>query len=93
MKDIDIEISVLSPMLKVDDYKDITIPGHGVMVRKGFRSGVYLPQVAEETGWDREEFLTSLCAHKAGIGPRSWETGDCEMYTFMAEVFGEKEYE
>jgi hypothetical protein len=88
--DIDIEISVLTPMRKTEDITEIEIPGHGVMVRKGFRSGVYLPQVAEETGWNKEEFMNSLCGHKAGIGPDDWQTGNCEIYTFRAEVFGEK---
>lgn len=90
LKDIDIEISVLSPMKKVASYKDIEIPKHGVLVKRGWASGVYLPQVAEETGWSREEFLTSLCAQKAGMPADSWKTGDCELYVFTAEVFGEK---
>ena len=93
MDDIDIEISALSPMKKVEDYNEIEIPGDGVMVRMGYRSGVYLPQVATETGWDREEFMNSLCAHKAGIPINAWKTGECEVYTFKAEVFGEKEKE
>ena len=91
LDDIDIEISALSPMRKIDDYNEIKIPGQGVMVRMGFRSGVYLPQVATETGWDREEFMNSLCAHKAGIPMDAWKTGECEIYVFDAEVFGEKE--
>ena len=64
---------------------------HGVLVRKGFTSGVYLPQVATETGWSREEFMNSLCGHKAGIEPDAWKKGECEIYIFTAEVFGEKE--
>ena len=77
-------------MKRVGSYNDITIPGDGVIVKRGFRSGVYLPQVAAETGWNREEFLTSLCAHKAGIGPDAWKDPTTEMYIFTAEVFGEK---
>jgi AmmeMemoRadiSam system protein B/AmmeMemoRadiSam system protein A len=88
---VDIEISVLSPMKKVSGAGEITIPGHGVLVRKGFRSGVYLPQVAVETGWNKEQFLTSLCAHKAGLAPDAWKDPATEMYVFNAEVFGEKE--
>ena len=87
---IDIEISVLSPMKKVSSYTQVKIPGHGVLVRRGFRSGVYLPQVATETGWNREEFLTSLCGHKAGLSPDAWKDPETEIFVFTAEVFGEK---
>jgi len=90
INNIDIEISVLSPLKKVLRPEEIKIPGHGVIVRSGFRSGVYLPQVATETGWTKEEFLTSLCAHKAGISPNAWKDPATEMYVFTAEVFGER---
>ncbi|MFH0763652.1 MAG: AmmeMemoRadiSam system protein B [Candidatus Omnitrophota bacterium] len=85
---VDIEISVLSPMKKVSSYEEVNIPGHGVMVRKGFNSGVYLPQVADETGWTRDEFLSSLCAHKAGLPAGAWKDPAAEIYVFTAEVFG-----
>jgi AmmeMemoRadiSam system protein A len=88
---IDIEISVLTPLKRVPSYKDVQIPGDGVLVKRGFRSGVYLPQVATETGWNRDEFLTSLCGHKAGMAPDAWKDPATEIYTFSAEVFGEKE--
>jgi AmmeMemoRadiSam system protein A len=89
---IDIEISVLSPLEKVASYRDIKIPGQGVIVKSAFGGGVYLPQVATETGWTREEFLTSLCGQKAGISPDAWKDPDTELYVFTAEVFGEKEF-
>jgi AmmeMemoRadiSam system protein A len=88
---MDIEISVLSPLRRVSNYKDVRIPGDGVLIRKGLRSGVYLPQVADETGWGRDEFLTSLAAHKAGLPPDAWKDPATEIYVFTAEVFGEKE--
>jgi len=91
LDDIDIEISALSPMREIDDYNEIEVGKHGVMVRMGWNSGVYLPQVATETGWSRDEFMNSLCAHKAGIPADAWKTGGCEIYVFTAEVFGEKE--
>lgn len=87
---IDIEISVLSPLKRVKSADEINIPGHGVIVRKGFRSGVYLPQVATEAGWNKEQFLTSLCAHKAGLAPDAWKDPATEIFIFTAEVFGEK---
>lgn len=88
---VDVEISVLTPLKKVRGPDEIRIPGQGVVVRKGFSSGVYLPQVATETGWSKEEFLSSLCAHKAGIDPDAWKDPATELYTFEAIVFGEKE--
>ncbi|MBN1526050.1 MAG: AmmeMemoRadiSam system protein B [Candidatus Omnitrophica bacterium] len=91
LSDIDIEISVLSPLKKVSGPEEVEIPGHGVLVRRGFRSGVYLPQVATEAGWDKEEFLTSLCGQKAGISPDAWKDPATEMYVFRAEVFSEKD--
>jgi AmmeMemoRadiSam system protein B/AmmeMemoRadiSam system protein A len=87
---IDIEISVLSPLQKVKSSDEIEIPGHGVLVRRGFRSGVYLPQVADETLWNKEEFLTSLCASKAGLPADAWKDPETELYIFTAEVFGEE---
>ena len=82
---------ILSPMEKIDDANLMEMGRHGVMVRSGTRSGVYLPQVATETGWDKEQFMSSLCAQKAGISPDAWKTGECDIYIFTAEVFGEKE--
>ena len=87
---IEIEISVLTPLKRVSSHEEIKIPGQGVLVRRGFESGVYLPQVATETGWSKEEFLTSLCGQKAGMDPNAWKDPRTELYTFTAEVFGEE---
>ena len=89
MKAIDIEISVLSPLEKINDPEKIIMGKHGVIVKNASTSGVYLPQVATETGWTREEFMNSLCGQKAGMAPDSWRTGKCEIYVFTAEVFSE----
>ena len=91
LDDIDIEISALSPMERIEDPSIIEMGKHGVKVRMGWRGGVYLPQVADETGWTREEFMNSLCAHKAGLPMDAWKTGECDIYIFTAEVFGEKD--
>jgi AmmeMemoRadiSam system protein A len=88
---VDIEVSVLSPMKKVGGPEEIKIPGNGVVIKRGFRSGVFLPQVATETGWSKEEFLSNLCAHKAGLAPDAWKDPATDIYVFSAEVFGEKE--
>jgi len=89
LKDIEIEISVLSPLKKVDSADEIELGKHGVLVRKGYQSGVFLPQVATETGWNKEEFLNNLCAHKAGLAQDAWKDKNTDLYIFNAEVFSE----
>ena len=90
LDEIDIEISVLSPLERIYEPDKIIMGKHGVLVKRGFSSGVYLPQVATETGWTRDEFMDSLCAQKAGLPRDSWKKGECDIYIFSAEVFGEK---
>lgn len=92
LENIEIEISVLSPMEKIDSVGKIQLGKHGVLVRQGFRSGVFLPQVATETGWSKEEFLSNLCAHKAGLPADAWKDKSTEIYIFSAEVFSEKDF-
>jgi len=89
LPEIGIEISVLSPLKEIEDPDEIKMGQHGVLVRKGYRSGVFLPQVATETGWTKEEFLSNLCAHKAGLSPSAWKDPSTEVYIFTAEVFSE----
>ncbi len=87
--DIHIEISALSPLKKITNPDEIILGKHGVLVKNLFRSGVYLPQVATETGWTKEQFMNSLCASKAGMAADAWKKGQCEIHIFSAEVFGE----
>ncbi|MFA5357158.1 MAG: AmmeMemoRadiSam system protein B [Candidatus Omnitrophota bacterium] len=91
LDDIDIEISALSPLRKVESLDEIQMGVHGVLVKRGFNSGVFLPQVAVETGWSKEEFLDNLCSHKAGLSPGAWKDKNTQVYIFTAEVFSEKE--
>ncbi len=84
-----IEISVLTRPVKVSGPDAIVMKRDGVIVRRGSCQGVFLPQVAEETGWDKEKFLSVLCAHKAGLPADAWKENDTELYTFQAEVFSE----
>lgn len=91
LKDIDIEISALSPLKRIESVDEIKMGTHGVIVRNGFNSGVFLPQVATETGWTKEEFLSELCSQKAGLSSDAWKDKSTEIYTFTAEVFSEKE--
>jgi len=89
LAEIDYEISVLSPLRKVKSWKEIELGRHGVEVVRGFRRGVFLPQVATETGWDLETFMSSLCAHKAGLPADAWKDPQTDLYVFTAQVFGD----
>jgi hypothetical protein len=87
---IDIEISVLSPLKKMSNLKELELGKHGIYIVRGMRSGCYLPQVADETGWSRDEFLSHCCAEKAGFEPDAWKR-DADVFLFTAVVFAEKE--
>lgn len=91
LKDIAIEISALSELERIADPLSIELGVHGVLVRRGFNSGVFLPQVATETGWAKEEFLSNLCSHKAGLSADAWKDKATEIYVFTAEVFSEND--
>ncbi len=84
-----IEISVLSPLHKIDDIEEIIIGKHGIYLEKGYYRGVLLPQVATEHGWDRTTFLKQTCI-KAGLSTESWALEDTEIYIFSAQIFGEE---
>ncbi len=83
-----LEISVLSPMQACEHHGDVIVGTHGVYLTHRGRSGVFLPQVPVEQGWNREEYLEQLC-HKAGLPPHSYREADAQLYIFTALVFGE----
>jgi len=85
LQDIDIEISVLSPMTKIQDISDIILGKHGILIEEGSRTGLFLPQVATETGWNKDEFLGHCARDKAGLGWDGWKTAN--IYIFTATVF------
>ena len=85
MDDIEIEISVLSPLERISSVEQIEIGKHGLLITKGGRRGLLLPQVASERGWNRETFLEALC-DKAGLSPGSWKHG-AALQTFTALIF------
>ncbi len=89
LADVDIEISVLHPREKVEDPLDIELGRDGIYVRSGARAGCFLPQVATETGWTKEQFLSHCCSHKAGLAPDAWRAPSTEVLRFRAEVFGD----
>ena len=86
---IDIEVSVLSPLKKIDSIDEFKLGRDGIYIIKGRSHGTFLPQVAEETGWDKEQFLGYCARDKAGIGWDGWK--DADLYTYQAEVVNESE--
>ncbi len=90
LDDIAIEISVLSKPESVNDWQEIELGKHGVIVKKGNRAGTYLPQVGVEHDWKNlEEFLSHLCANKAGLPVDCYKDPDTELQIYTADVFGE----
>jgi AmmeMemoRadiSam system protein A len=86
LKDLDIEISALTPFRMIDDVGEIEVGKHGIYIEKGFFSGLLLPQVATDYGWDRATFLEHTC-HKAGLHKEAWRDKDTKIYVFSADVF------
>ena len=89
LPEVEIEISVLTPFKKINSADDIVLGRDGVIVKKGGRQAVFLPQVATETGWSKEVFLNQLC-YKAGLNSGDWKSS--ELFTFQADVFSETEF-
>lgn len=85
---VHIEISVMSPIEVVTDVESIEVGRDGLIVSRGGRAGLLLPQVATEYGWDRETFLAHTCG-KAGLPQDAWRRPDTKIERFSAEVFGE----
>ena len=85
LDDVDIEISVLTPMRRIQSLDEFELHRHGIYIRKGYRSGTFLPQVADEVNWTKEEFVSHCAQDKAGIGWDGWR--DAELYVYEAIVF------
>jgi hypothetical protein len=90
LQNFNLEISVLSPLRKVDGIEEIEVGKHGIYLERGYYRGVLLPQVAAEYGWDRETFLRQTCL-KAGLPTDAWQADDIEIYIFSAQIFGDKQ--
>lgn len=87
--EIEIEVSVLSPLKRIQSIDEFKLGRDGIYMIKGYNHGTFLPQVAKETGWNTEEFLGHCARDKAGIGYYGWK--DAELYTYQTEVV--KEYD
>ncbi|MGI6223261.1 MAG: AmmeMemoRadiSam system protein B [Prevotella sp.] len=88
LDDIHIEISVLTPLKRIHDISEFQYGKQGIYIKKGYRSGTFLPQVAQEVNWTKEEFLGHCAQDKAGIGWDGW--CDAELYTYEAIIFEEE---
>jgi MEMO1 family protein len=90
LEQLDIEISVLTPLKQIKSIDEIVLGKHGIYIKKGYASGTFLPQVATETKWTKEQFLGYCSQEKAGLGWDGWKTAD--LYTYEAIVFNEEEH-
>jgi AmmeMemoRadiSam system protein A len=88
LEDLDVEISVLSSLKRTNDPLSLRLGIDGIYIKRKGTSGCFLPQVATETGWNKEQFLSYCCAHKAGLAADAWKDPATEVYLFTAEVFG-----
>ncbi len=88
LEQLDIEISVLSPLQRTNEPLSLRLGTDGIYIKQGCVSGCFLPQVATETGWSKEEFLSYCCAHKAGLSADAWKDPQTEVYLFTADVLG-----
>jgi len=86
LPELELEISVLTPLKKITDVNEIQVGKHGIYIKKGWLSGLLLPQVATEYGWDRQTFLEHTCK-KAGLPSNAWKEKDTEIYIFSADIF------
>jgi len=85
---LEYEISVLSPLRHVTDWKQIQVGRDGLLVWRAGYQGLLLPQVASEEHWDRTTFLDQTCV-KAGLPERCWQDQDTDVFRFTAVVFGD----
>lgn len=85
LPDLEIEISVLTPPVKITDINEIEPGRHGIIIQKGPHKGTFLPQVAQRMHWTREEMLRHCALEKTGIGTDGWK--NAEIFTYEAIVF------
>ncbi len=84
--EIEVELSVLTPLREIDDPDIVEVGKHGLLIRHGSSSGLLLPQVPLEYGWSREEFLAHTC-NKAGLDSECWRRSGTKLYIFSADIF------
>lgn len=87
LDELEVEVSVLSPLKRTKDPLGLRLGIDGIYIKRGCASGCFLPQVAAETGWNTEQFLSYCCSHKAGLAPDAWKDPQTEVFLFTAEAF------
>jgi AmmeMemoRadiSam system protein B/AmmeMemoRadiSam system protein A len=85
---LEYEVSVLSPLRRVLDIRQIKVGQHGLLMKNGSSEGLLLPQVPVDEKWDRQRFLEETCA-KAGMRSGCWKDDNTDIFMFTAVVFGE----
>ncbi len=88
LPEVELEISVLTPMRRIEDPREIEVGRHGLYIERGLCRGLLLPQVATEYRWNRTTFLEQTCC-KAGLPPSAWKDPETRIYVFEAEIFSE----
>ncbi len=88
LADLEIEISVLTPMRLIENVDEVEVGKHGLYIVRGLNRGLLLPQVATQCHWDRPTFLAQTCC-KAGLPPDAWKDPSTQIFTFMAEIFSD----
>ncbi len=86
LPELELEISVLTPLEQIRDIEEIEVGRHGLYLQRGGMSGLLLPQVATEYNWDRLTFLQQTCL-KAGLPTDAWQDEDTKIFTFSADIF------
>lgn len=84
-----LEITVLSPLQKIDNREQIIVGEHGIYIEKGLNRGVLLPQVATDYDWDNNVFLQQTCI-KAGLDADAWQSTDADIYIFSGQIIKDK---
>lgn len=91
LSQIELEVSVLTPKQEIQGPEEFIPEQHGIIIEKNGKRAVFLPHVAKEQGWNREQTLQHLC-RKAGLSLDAWKT-NCRFWIFTAELFGEGDHE
>jgi len=89
LSNLEIEISVISPMRQIQNIDEIEVGKHGLLLELGNHRGLLLPQVAVEYGWDKETFLNQT-SRKAGLPTTAWKDRSVKIFIFTAEIFSEQ---
>lgn len=89
LKDIRIELSILSPLEQIEDPLSFELRRHGIHLKQGKATGCFLPDVGANLGWDKETFLSELCRQKAGLPPDAWRSDQTAVFRFTVQKFVE----